>query len=42
MIGIVQEKREAERLRINSSEKDYIDAVFDADVDSVVDAELVE
>ncbi len=42
VLGIIQEKREAERLRINSSEKDYIDAVFDADVDSVVDAELVE
>ena len=42
MIGIIQEKQEAERLRINSSEKDYVDAIFDTDGDSVVEAELVE
>ncbi len=42
LIGIVQEKKEAEQLRINSSEKDYVDAIFDTDDDSVVEAELVE
>jgi hypothetical protein len=41
VFGIVQEKREAERLRINSSEKVFDDAVFDADVDAVVEAELI-
>jgi hypothetical protein len=42
VIGIVQEKREAERLQIDSSENNHIDAVFAGNVDSVVDAELVE
>ena len=42
VLGIVQEKQEAERLRINSSEKDYVDAIFDDNDDSVIVAELVE
>ena len=42
VVGIVQEKREQEKLRVNSSQEGHSNAAFDDNVDSVVDAELVE